>query len=87
MIRELSVLLRRVTISAYPRDEAASLTGVAWLQFLDKPLGATPFATGAGRILLDAPYRRAVTAAEVEPLFQLCEAWLDAVEKGQGAGR
>ncbi len=87
MIRDVSVLLRRVSISVYSRDRAAGLTGAAWLAFLDKPLGGTPFSAGAGRLLIDAPYRREVVMDEIEPLFQLCEQWLDAVEQQPGQGR
>ena len=81
---ELSILLRRLSISAYPREEAAGLTGERWLQHLDRPLPEKPFTSGAGRILIEAPYRRQVRIDEIDPLFKLCETWIDAVAHGKG---
>ncbi len=87
IVRELSILLRRLSISTFPRVETASLTGNAWLQFLDGPMPATPFTSGAGRMLIDAPYRQEVKAKEIEPLFRLCDDWISAVAEKQGASR
>ena len=82
---DISMLLRRLSISIYPRTATASLTGEDWLRHLDQPLPDQPFTTGAGRILLDAPYRRQVQITDVEALMRLCASWIDAVA-GQ-AGR
>jgi hypothetical protein len=79
LLRQLSVLLRRVCISLYPRAEVAGLTGEAWLNFLDQPLTGRPFGTGNGRILVDAPYRRVIPPVEVQSLLTHCREWLDAV--------
>ena len=76
---ELSVLIRRLNISIFPRTDTASLTGTDWLRHLDSPLPDKPFTAGPGRMLLDAPYRRSVELQEVEPLFDICEKWIDAV--------
>jgi hypothetical protein len=81
-LRELSVLLRRVAISVSPRAEVASLTGEAWLLFLDGSVKNAPFSQGIGRCLSDAPYRRdALNPAEFAELLQLCEDWLAAQSK------
>lgn len=73
----LSQLLRRVAISRYPQAEVASLTGEAWLAFLDRTLGdeGTPFQKGAGRALLIGPY---AASAEFDStaLLALCEQWI-----------
>ena len=87
IVREISILLRRLSISTFPRVETASLTGTAWLQFLDGPMPATPFTSGAGRMLIDAPYRQEVKSEEIEPLFRLCDEWISAVAENQGASR
>jgi hypothetical protein len=73
--RELSVLLRRVAISRFPRHEAAALTGEAWLSFLDRGLGGTEFRSGAGRALLSGPYAREAEW-DAAALFDLCERWI-----------
>ncbi|MDD2724800.1 MAG: DUF4381 domain-containing protein [Methylovulum sp.] len=75
---ELSMLLRRVSISISPRSDVASLTGSAWLCFLDGPLKASPFSKGIGVHLADAPYRQQMplSDAEITQLIKLCEDWL-----------
>jgi len=80
LIRDLSILLRRLCISIFPRTDVAGLTGEAWLRFLDQPLAARPFSKGPGRVLLDAPYRPQVTTGEVEPLLEICADWLEQVD-------
>ncbi|MCX7096587.1 MAG: DUF4381 domain-containing protein [Methylococcales bacterium] len=78
-LRELSMLIRRVAISINPRQQVASLTGRAWLDFLDQSLAAAPFSTGYGQLLIDAPYRNnPVDDQEISQLISLCESWLKA---------
>ncbi|PKM11385.1 MAG: DUF4381 domain-containing protein [Gammaproteobacteria bacterium HGW-Gammaproteobacteria-3] len=76
-IAQLSVLLRRVAISLAPRSEAASLTGMAWLRYLDGSMQNLPFSQGIGRMLIDAPYRpKHEVQADLPTLLDLCENWL-----------
>lgn len=74
-VKAISILLRRAAMTIYGRPEAASLSGEAWLEFLDRILEDQAFSTGAGRILLDAPFRPDFDG-EVAPLFELCRRWL-----------
>jgi hypothetical protein len=75
----LSVLLRRVAISRFPRHEVAALNGDACLAFLDRTLGTgNEFASDTGRLLSTAPY---VQDAQIYPqaaltLFDLSERWI-----------
>ena len=85
LVREISVLLRRMSISKAGREETAGLTGEAWLQHLDSVLPEQSFSGGPGRILIDAPYRPAISQAEMEPLLRLCEQWINA-QAAQGGG-
>lgn len=88
LVRELSVLLRRLSISTFPRVDTASLTGEAWLQFLDNTMSGQQFVQGAGRILIDAPYRAEFKAGELDSLLDLCDAWIVSVtEQKAGAPR
>lgn len=81
-LRELSALLRRVTISCDPRSQVAHLHGDAWLKFLDQDLADSPFSTGAGRCLADAHYRPTAPAdLDLNAVFALCESWLQQQEK------
>jgi len=72
LVEKISILLRRLYISSYPRTEVAGLTGEAWLEFLDKQLGSPQFTQGHGRCLIEAPYQANV-AINVEVLLELCQ--------------
>lgn len=82
---DLSVLLRRVAITRFPRREVAGLTGQDWLAFLDRTLdGGEAFRSGAGRILLHGPYRQRGMALDSRALLALCERWIRQLP-GRGA--
>ena len=73
----VSALLRRIAISTAPRTNAASLTGPAWLAYLDASLPDKPFSQGVGRCLADAQYRQTAPAdTDLDELFKLCERWI-----------
>lgn len=75
----LSVLLRRVAISLAPRSEVASLTGLAWLEYLDGSMQGNPFSQGVGKHLIESPYRNKETLQlDLPALITLCEDWLKA---------
>ncbi len=76
LVQELSMLLRRISISLCPRAAAAGLTGEAWLQFLDRIAGSDQFMQGPGRVLIDAPYRP-LANFDPEALLALCRAWIN----------
>jgi len=72
IIRELSVLLRRVALIKYSRYKVAGLQGDAWLEFLDKAANTTLFVNGVGRVLATAPYQKNPVVNYSE-LFDLVE--------------
>lgn len=57
LIAETNILLRRLALAYYPEKNIASLTGGDWLSFLDTSANTQDFSKGAGRILIEAPYR------------------------------
>lgn len=79
---EVSHLLRRASILVEP--QAAALRDEAWLQFLDDQLpetqrAAAPFRAGAGRALIDLPYRRPEVheaSNDTRALLDLAHSWL-----------
>ncbi|ODT16551.1 MAG: hypothetical protein ABS35_27990 [Kaistia sp. SCN 65-12] len=48
---DISTVLKRAALAAWPRTEVASLTGADWLAFLDRTAGDDAFTRGAGRDL------------------------------------
>jgi hypothetical protein len=89
LVKSISVLLRRVCISQFPRADVAALTGEAWLLFLDSNLsrGRTSrerednlrfgFSRGPGRCLIESPYRREEAVGVDGPaLLLLCRHWI-----------
>ncbi len=71
----LSILLKRVAVSCYSREQVAGLKGEAWLRFLDKEGKTTAFTQGAGRLLLTAPYEKNNPQA-FEQLLHCVEKWI-----------
>ena len=103
VVNELSVWLRRVSVSVYPRQQIAALTGQRWLEALDAVFTnnrtAPPwrFDSHVGRVLIAVPYQQGKadingsgqTSIDTDPLLQLCKAWLKAIPQAsfQNAGR
>lgn len=57
-LAEISVLLRRVALVKFPRQQVAALTGKHWLSFLDLHGGGGEYSNGVGSVLADGPYTR-----------------------------
>jgi hypothetical protein len=54
-VAAMAVLLKRTALTAYAREQVASLTGPAWFAFLDNT-GGTRFSDGLGAALARATY-------------------------------
>ena len=70
----LSETLRRASLSRFPRQEIAALTGHQWLAWLDKQLQSTEFEKGPGQALVTAPYQ-ADPQYDADALIALCKRW------------
>ena len=82
LAKSLSILLRRASITYYPANNIAGLTGSDWLLYLDttktNSSGSKKFQSDTGRILLHAPYLPDDTKLDFDApaLIRLCESWL-----------
>lgn len=77
MLVELSELIRRVAVSLSPRKKTASLTGQAWLAYLDSTVVGTPFSSGVGAVLANAHFQKKwQNDIDMNQLIALCEQWL-----------
>lgn len=87
-LAKINTLLRQLAISHYPRDEIASLTGGDWLYFLDQSGKTQGFSQGAGRILVDAPYRSGeLQNLNIEEFIPLIRSWVSKLNKTPGGVR
>ena len=87
-VASISILVRRVSLSLYPREKVASLTGERWLSFLDESINqkaeAGRFSQGAGRAIIEAPYNPAYDV-DLPSLLALTRHWISTVEKPKPA--
>jgi Domain of unknown function (DUF4381) len=51
---QLPALVKRTALAAFPREDVTSLSGKAWLRFLDRTGRTNAFTHGAGRDILAA---------------------------------
>jgi hypothetical protein len=76
----LAELLKRVALTAFPREQVANLTGPDWFEFLDHTGRTTGFSEGRGAILERAVHDPRTAAALDEPrareLLSLVRHWL-----------
>jgi len=76
-LAQLSILLRRLALMRFPRQQIASLTGCDWLRFLDSSGGNGQFCEGPGRVLADGPYLPELPQnVDVPALTRLVRDWI-----------
>jgi len=76
----VSVLLKRVALTAYSREKVASLSGEKWLSFLDATMTGGQFAT-TGKLLSEGIYQpvggvKEISTRHVEKLCTLAGKWI-----------
>lgn len=76
-LKELSVFLRRVSISKDSPQKVAGLTGDKWLNHLDSSLKEPEFNSPTGQILIKGPYCGRVERGSVIELLKLCHKWVE----------
>ncbi len=90
LAKKLSILLRRICLSYFPRADVAGLTGEKWLRFLDEGLAHKKwpdrFSKGIGRTLISAPYQSEVEV-DGEALLSLCSDWVHTLPSLKAGGR
>jgi hypothetical protein len=72
---ELSILLRRVALTLYPRHQVAGLSDDEWLRFLDDTGGQGRFQQGSGQQLISAPYMSSPNV-DSDALYILARHWI-----------
>ena len=92
LAKSLSILLRRASISYYPKADIAGLTGDHWLSYLDdsntNSSSNNRFQSDIGNVLLTAPYLpdhclsdNSRLDFDAQKLIHLCDSWLQSPHK------
>jgi hypothetical protein len=77
-LSRINGLLRRLALMRYPRSEVASLSGDAWLRFLDGSGGEGRFLNGPGWVLAEGPYRRQLPSdLDLDGFAALVRRWVE----------
>ncbi len=87
-VREIPALVKRTALAAFRRDRVASLSGAAWLAFLDRTGRTTAFTSGGGEALADLAYdpRAArMDAGDRAELFRVVRTWIGTHDPSLGA--
>ena len=76
----MAELLKRAALTAFPREQVATLTGPAWFAFLDRTGRTAVFSEGRGATLEDAAYdsrgAASLDEAQTKELASVVRAWL-----------
>ncbi len=78
-LAQLNRLLKRYLLSCNTATSSASLSGEAWLQFLDRHSTHPGFLQPPGQLLLSAPYRNQMEETDLEQintLLRLSRQWI-----------
>lgn len=75
-LQAVQTLLKRVALTRFPRSNVASLTGEAWVLFLDQSSGSHDFSMSQSEALIDGNYRQ---DAQIDPaaLQQSALQWIN----------
>jgi hypothetical protein len=79
-LQELPALVKRTALVAFPRQEVASLSSTAWLQFLDRTGCTDAFTRGRGQLLPALSYdphaAGGLAAQDMAELFNVVSGWI-----------
>ena len=86
-LADTNILLKKVVLTLFPEQQATSLTGQAWLDFLDQHWQEKPALSFTSKriasLLIDGAYRADIAASDedVQALCDVVRAWLKAVQR------
>ena len=73
---DIPALVKRVCLSSYPREQVATLSGEAWLEFLDQSGNTQEFTQGPGRYLLELSSNPHPNNIPIRDLIQVIRKWI-----------
>ncbi len=81
LVSEISVLLRRICISRFPRAEVAGLNGEAWTSFLNTQTNS--FDTETSQALISGPFQKQCDI-DSQALINASRHWIEQLQPAQG---
>jgi Domain of unknown function (DUF4381) len=79
-LQRLPELIKRTALAAFPREEVAPLSSLAWLRFLDRTGRTDAFTHGRGQLLPELSYNphaaSQLDSSTVEELFAIVRRWI-----------
>ncbi len=77
VVAELNRLLKLTALAAFSREQVASLSGEAWVDFLNRQCATPPFSDEQGRLLAVGAYQTGAVAAPAgQALIGACRTWV-----------
>jgi hypothetical protein len=77
----IATVIKRTALTAWPREQVASLTGSAWWQFLDRASEVGRFAKDVGpmldRSVYDDQFAATLSRDQLEQMFGAAEYWIE----------
>ena len=83
-LESLSVLMRRVALTLYPREDVAGRVGEDWLNWLNSATSEAQFDGDLGKILVFGLYSESQSSTSVAELLAMYRKWLVGVGKTHG---
>jgi hypothetical protein len=78
LLREVSVLMRRIALTRFGRHRIAGLTGQTWLEFLDKTSGQSAFQQHYAAYVTANPYQAKADLSDLQGFLQAVRHWIQA---------
>ena len=79
-LNDVMSLMKRIAIGLYGREQAAALTGSAWIEFLDNALPQPCFGRQVPEELLTLRYQNNPQQADVKHLIKLSRHWIEQLD-------
>ena len=78
LLQDLSILVRRIAMSNFPRRDVAGLCGTKWERWLRDPEVGKGLNEQSIQLLVDGPYKKDI-AVDVVELLRTCRQWIMSV--------
>ncbi len=75
-IYEINLLIRRIAVKNFSRQQVEGLTGQEWLEFLDATGETHEFSQGAGKVLAHGNYNNEANQLDTGSVYKITKKWI-----------